>query len=331
MTEPLTDAALRRLKRSGGRQAATDPSVLALLATVANGYPHARIHWLTESREAILNDWHSKRLLKAGRLAAMIDKASSVGALRKLAASDLQQYANDQRRGELPTRLFKRLDKLLRADPNRFTTMLASAERGSTYWTLTSRPATAIFSERDPELKAHVFAVSLKTLDEDPDAGKQSQFIAAGELERYAFEMLDRSARALTLDQLVRGLVVTYGLDPAFEQPPDENDLGGGFYGSERAGVPTLDPPDVPRDDRSAAAQRLIASLTARQLEVLKKFLEGITNQSEIAAALGCSAATISSETGTLRAVISALAPPEEQPEVLHATANLLYGDGHEL
>jgi len=105
-----------------------------------NGYPHARIHWLTESREAILNDWHSKRLLKAGRLAAMIDKASSVGALRKLAASDLQQYANDQRRGELPTRLFKRLDKLLRADPNRFTTMLASAERGSTYWTLT-RPA----------------------------------------------------------------------------------------------------------------------------------------------------------------------------------------------
>ena len=330
MTQPLTDDALRRLKRTGGLRAASDPSVIALFAEVVERYPQEKIHWLTDSRDAIFNDWYATRL-HGGRLAAMIDKAHSVAALRSIARSDLQQYAAGQRRKQLPARLFQRLDALLRADAGRFTMMVAASAPGSTCWTLTVRPATAAFSERDHELKAHVWAVGLTTLEEDPDAGKQTQFIGAGELGRYAYEMLERSARGLTLDQLVRGLVLTYGLDPTLEEIPDERTLADTFYAAERAGVPTVDPPGMPADDRTADAQRLIDVLSERQLDVLKKLLDGYESYQDIASALGCSKTTVSNAVVTLRSVISELGTPEQQPEILAATATLLDEDGHEL
>lgn len=327
MIEPLTDAALRRLKRSGATRAASDPSVLALLTAVANDYPKAKIHWLTDSREGIFNDWYAKRLLSSGRLAGMIDAASSVAALRRIAGEDLLQYAVEQRRRELPTRLFTRLDQVLRADPERFTVMVPASDRGSTCWTLTSRRATAVFSDRDHDLKSLVFAVGLQPLDEAPNAKKQSQFIVASELERYAFEMLERSARGLTLQQLVHGLVIAYGLAPTHEELPDENVP----EARVSADAISIAPPGPPADDRLPSAKRLIAALTDRQIEVLKRFLEGFTTQREIADALGCSPGTVSSDVEALRAAISSTGPPEDQREILAATATLLYGDDHEL
>ncbi len=123
MSEPLTDQRLGELQRLGGPRAAADPAVLALLTDVVARYPRAKIHWLTDTPEAIRNDWYAKRL-HAGRLASMIDQAGSVAHLRRLAAGDLYQYAVDQRRPELSARLFERLDTLLRSDPDRFMVMV---------------------------------------------------------------------------------------------------------------------------------------------------------------------------------------------------------------
>src|SRR5581483_9205407 len=135
------------------------------------------------------------------------------------------QYAVDQHRSELSARLFERLDAVLRSKPDRFMVMVPASDRGATWWTLTARPAQAMFSDRDPELKSLVWAVGLTTLEEKPDARKKTQFIGPDELERYVYEMLERSARGLTLDQLARGLVVAYALDPSLEELPDEATL----------------------------------------------------------------------------------------------------------
>src|SRR5207253_494123 len=82
---------------------------------------------------------------------------------------------------------------MLRAHPDKFMVMLPASSRGATCWTLADRRAAAMFSERDHELKSLVWAVGLKTLEQNPDAGKQTQFIVADELARYAYEMLERS------------------------------------------------------------------------------------------------------------------------------------------
>jgi DNA-binding CsgD family transcriptional regulator len=330
MTERLTNERLNELQRLGGYRAAPDPAVLALLADVVIRYPRAKIHWLTDTPEAICNDWYAHRL-SGGRLAGMIDKAGSVTSLRSLAGNDLYQFAVDQRRTELPARLFKRIDHLLRSDPDRFLVMLPASDPGPTCWTLIARPATAMFSDRDHALRSLVLAVGLKTLDEEPDAKKQTQFIHVDELDRYVHQMLDRSGRGLTLDQLVRGLVVTYGLDPSIEELPDESTLADRHYAAEAAGVPMGDPPALPTDEYIPLGQKLIDGLTSRQLEIFKRQAEGYSNQREIADLLGCSPATVSAEMGTIRSVLSGLGTREEMPEILAATFTLLYGDEHEL
>jgi hypothetical protein len=329
MSKRLTDDRLKELQRLGSERASADPAVLALLADVVRRYPRAKIHWLTDTPDAIFNDWWLQRL-SGRRLARMIDQAGSVSNLRGLAANDLYQYAVDQFRRELPSRLFERLDRLLRSDPDRFMRMMAASDRGATCWTLTARPAAAMFSDRDHELKALVWGVDLKTLDQDPDAEKQTQFIVAAELDRYVHEMLDRSGRGLTLDQLVHGLVITYGLNPSIEELPDEGALADEFYGAERAGVPLGDPPASPAEDFSAVARRLIDRMTERQLEIFKRQAEGCTNQREIAELIGCSPATVSAEMATIRNVVSGLGTREELTGILAATMTMLFGEDHE-
>jgi len=326
MSTPLTDADLRRLKRGSAQQIANEPRILALLADVVDRYPQGKIHWLSDSRDELLGDWLAGRLMRQGRLQAMIDKASSANSLRALAAADFQQHAIEQRRRELPTRLFRRLNALLRANPGRFKIMLAAGKPGPTYWTLTDRPANAIFSERDRELRGHVFAVALDTLEEEADADNQTQFISAAELNRYAFEMLDGTARGLTLDQLVLGLVQAYGLQIRHEELPDEDRLDDAPDASERSGVPTHDdPPASPEAGDVDVARAVIAALTPRQIKVLRGLFDE-RRPSEIAAALECSPATISAEKDAIAAVITAYAALDEQVPLLNAIRNLLYG-----
>lgn len=327
MSEQLTDDALRRLKGAGGQRAASDQRVLRLMADVVNTYRWEEIHWLTDDREDVFHDWYEKRL-HGGRLAAMIDKAKSVAKLRTIAAQDLRQYAIDVLRAELPTRLFTRLNKLLKNHSERFTVMLASHAPGSTYWTLTDRPATAVFSDRDHQLVSLVLGIGLNTIDEKADASKQTQFISAAELDRYAYEMLESSARGFSLDQLVRGLVLAYELAPTHVEIPDENAL------ADPAGsavvLPTAPEPSVPLDDRTDAARRLLDLLTARQVEVLM-YLSRDYRQREIAEALECADSVIAEDIRAIRAALAAVGPPEEYTAILASTAILHADNEHEL
>jgi DNA-binding NarL/FixJ family response regulator len=327
VSEALSDEDLRQLRRAGGAAACNDPKILALLTEIVERYPKEKIHWLlTGGREEILGGWIEGRLAR-GRLAAMIDMARSVRALRAIAAQDLQQYAKDERRGELPTRLFKRLDKILHTSTERFQVMVPSKKRGSTYWTLASRPASAIFSEREQELRAHVFAIGLTILPEDPDAEKQTQFLSATELRRYAYQMLERTARGLSLDQLVLGLVQTYGLKPALQELADEDLLDDHPFAGEREHIPTGDPPEPPDSKATLAAQALIDALTPCQIQLLKLLHAGQDTQADIAGQLGCSQATISSEKSAIAAALSKCAADREQQiAVISTTIKLLDG-----
>jgi len=321
MSTPLTEQDLRRLKSVDAGKAVQNPGVHALLTGVVSSYPQAKIHWLKDSREDILAGWLEKRLLR-GRLQAMVDKARTVRALTNLAEKDLQQYANEQRRGELPTRLFKRLDTLLRDDPERFSTVMPSANPGSTYWTLASRRASAVFSERDRDLISHVFAVGLNILEESPDAQKQTQFLSNSELNRYAYEMLERSARGLSLDQLVRGLVLAYHLEPQLEELPDADMLEQELGHRADAGVETAGVADPPDPNTEAAARTFVEGLTPRQAALLRGILEH--GQQALAKELGCSTATLSAEKDAMAQAISVLVTEEERTQLIKIALELI-------
>jgi DNA-binding CsgD family transcriptional regulator len=327
MTDQLTDDGLRKLKQGGGQRTASDPRVLNLLEGVVNNYKWEQIHWLTDPREDVFHDWYATRL-HGGRLASMIDKAKSIGALRAIAADDLKQYAIGVLRAELPTRLFTRLNKILIKHPDRFAVMLTSKTPGSTCWTLTERPASAVFSDRDEQLESLVWAVDLTTIDEKADAAKQTQFITASELERYAYEMLESSARGLTLDQLVRGLVLVYDLTPGHVELPDENTPYDPATPSPV--LPATPEPSLPLDNRAEAAQQLLAALTDRHTRVLR-YLSREYKPREIADELGCSESVVSADIRAIRDTLVTLGPPEEHPAILASTEILQLDDDHEL
>jgi len=317
----LTAEDLLALQRAGGPRASEDPRILALLADVASKHPRAKIHWLPEDSEEVLGGWCAARLA-SGRLANLIDKAESVRALRSMLAKDLQQYANEVRRRNLPTKLYKRMHAILTSSPDRYQPVLATKNPGSTSWTLAARPAAAIFSGEDAELIAHVFAVALKPLQEDPLAKKQSQFLTPTELERYVSEMLERTARGVSLDQLTRGLVLTYNLEPTFTELPDESALGDEPRESEPPGIRRVEGPALP-DPEDAGAHALLDALTERQIQVLGD-LHLKVHQSETAKRLRCSAATISNELDAIGAVLMRWPEREEQLRVLRQTIDLL-------
>jgi DNA-directed RNA polymerase specialized sigma24 family protein len=323
---PLTDQDLASLKHTAGERACADPRILAVLGEVARAYPREKIHWLPDDSEEVLGGWIQKRLVQ-GRLAAMIDKAESVRGLRAMLAEDLQQYANEERRGDLDARLFKRLKDLLPSRPEHFKVLFAADAPGSNYWTLADRPALAVFSGSDAELVSHVFATALRTLPENPMATKGTQFLTAPELERYAYETLDRTARALSLDQLTRGLVLAYGLRPTFTELPDESLLGDDLREDEPEGIRRVTEPGLPDEQESTSAQEFLAALNPRQVEVLRG-LHVETKQTETAARLGCSAATISSEVKAIRTALMKWPEREEQLQVLRQTNDLLDRNG---
>lgn len=325
MSSPLTDEDLVCLQRLGGVRACEDSRILRLVTEVACSYPRAKIHWLPEDNEEVLGGWCAARFA-SGRLAGLIDKAGGIRGLRAMLADDLQQYANEVRRRGLPTKLFKRVHTLLSSNPERFQPVLSTSKPGSTCWTLSARPAAAIFSGDDAELTAQVFAVALVTLPEDPLAKKQSQFLASAELERYVTEMLDRTARGISLDQLTRGLVLAYGLEPSFTELPDESVLGDDLRAGEPEGVQRTEGPALPQQE-SAAAEEFLEALTARQVDVLKD-LHAKRRQTETAKRLGCSPATISSELNAVAAALIKWPEREEQLQVLRQTIDLLDGGG---
>jgi hypothetical protein len=325
MSSSLTDENLASLQRLGGERACKDSRILKLLAEVVRTHQRAKIHWLPEDPEEVLGGWCAARFA-SGRLASLIDKAGSVRGLRAMLANDLQQYANEVRRRELPTKLFKRMQTLLSSNPERFQPVLSTTKPGSTCWTLSARPSVAIFSGDDAELTAHVFAVALVTLPENPVAKKQSQFLSPAELDRYVTEMLDRTARGLSLDQLTLGLVLAYGLEPSFTELPDESVLGDDLREGEPEGIQHTEGPALPERD-SDAADEFLGALTPRQVDVLKH-LHAKARQTETAKRLGCSPATISSELNAIGAALMKWPEREERLQVLRQTIDLMDGSG---
>jgi hypothetical protein len=326
MSSLFTDEELVRLQHLGGLRACKDSRLLGLLAEVVQSYSHAKIHWLSEETDEVLAGWCAARFA-SGRLTGLIDKAGSVRGLRTMLAKDLQQYANEVRRRELSTKLFKRMQTLLISNPERFQPVLSTCNPGSTFWTLSTRPATAIFSGDNAELIAHVFAVALVTLPEDPLAKKQSQFLLPTELDRYVTEMLDRTARGVSLHQLTLGLVLAYGLKPSFTELPDESVLDDDLREGEPEGIRrTEEEPVLPGQD-NATAEEFLGALTARQVDVLRD-IHAETRQVETAKRLSCSPATVCSEVKAIGATLMKWPEREEQLNILRQTIDLLDRSG---
>lgn len=315
---------LRRIKRAGATRAQGDPQLLSLLREVARE-KHDRIpHADGDDPEDLFGDWLADSLLKEGRLHAILDKADTPGGLRGLALKEIDQYWAGVRRRDLLPRLRKRIEELLSSELDVFEVRMAAARPGDVCWTLAARPASALFSERDSELYAHVSALNLRTIEEGAEAAKQTQFLTAAELRRYVVGMLDGTGRALSLDQLMRALQIYYRIEPTIEELPDENALQAAEGETYLARASAQEQPEPIAEDAFTKGRAMLAALTPRQQTILAGLLKGC-QQAELAGEVGVSPAMVSAEVRAIGQVILAACPERaEQPEMLHASGVLL-------
>jgi hypothetical protein len=269
--------------------------------------------WDEEAIDEIFASWYEKRLLGLGHLQLLLDRARTVGGLRRLAEHSLRQYLLNQRARSQGQNLYWRVVELLGADKD--FELVRDAERPQDrWWKLSSAPAVAEWGGDDRTLVAHAWALGDFTIIRyRADAKKLSPLLDAAQLKRFVAALLRGTASALTPTLIMRALEQRFDLGAVSEEGLPEEipaTAAGGDIASEV----------VLRD----AARAVLAELTPRRAEVLRRSADETVEQ--MAKALECSVGTIHNEQRRIGSLIDGMTEnDEERDALLKIVSDLLY------
>jgi DNA-binding CsgD family transcriptional regulator len=303
LTEPLFNE-LRRVTRS----------LLRAVPLPVSLSPYGR--WDDSVADDLLHDWAEKRLLRRGTLLALLDKAWSPAAFRRLAQASLYQYVLSARSRSQSQNIYSRLLTVLEQD-DRFRIARDAARRADQYFTLSETPAVGLFDENERLLSAAAFAAGdLAVLRYSPEAKRLSPAIASGELARFAASVMTHLDAGMTPPQIMRALAVRMDLETGHEVTVEPGTI-------ETAREQTI----ADRVALRQAALSALAGMTSRQAEILARTARGETGQS-IAEQLKISPATVHYEQRRVAALIDQFADnDDERIAVIEVLAGLLNRD----
>jgi DNA-binding CsgD family transcriptional regulator len=315
----MTDERLNELRRLT-RDGRLEPDLVEELKGVVARLVRLRLlppsyapygQWDDEAVDDVFADWYEQRLLGRGHLQLLLDRARTVSALRRLAEHSLRQHLLNQRARSQAQNLYWRVVELLDAD-DEFELVRDAARPQDRWWRL-KRSDVAEWGGDDRLLVAHAWALGDFTLVRyRADAKKLSPLLDAGELKRFVVGLLERASAALTPTLIMRTLGQRFDLGAVAAEELTEATTASG------------DLPDVASEVALAdAARAVIAELTPRQVEVLRRSDE--QTDKEMAQALGCSVGTIYNEQRRIAAVISRVSEEDEREALLKIVSDLLY------
>ncbi|HMJ01167.1 MAG TPA: hypothetical protein VK488_15150 [Gaiellaceae bacterium] len=315
----MNDARLREL-RGRVRQGHLDGDLLDELRGIVARLVRLRLlppsyapygQWNDEAAEEVFGDWYAKRLLGRSHLQLLLDRARTVGGFRRLAEYSLRQHLLNQRARSQAQNLYWRVVELLAGDDN--FELARDAARAQDKWWRLAGTDVAEWGGDDRLLVAHAWALGDFTIIRyRADAKKLSPLLDADELKRFVVGLLDRAEAALTATLIMRALEQRFDLGAVSEEELTE------------AVAPAVDPPDIASDVAlEDAARSVIAELTPRQIEVLRRSDEETVDQ--MAQALRCSAGTIHNEQRRIGALISRMSEDDEREKLLKIVSDRLY------
>jgi hypothetical protein len=319
----MTDARLRelrRLLRQGElpedlhqelRAAAARMTRLRLLPPSFSPYGV----WNDEAAEEIFGGWYAERLLGRGHLQALLDRAGTAGAFRRLAERSLRQYLLNAQDRSQAHNLYRRVVELL-DESERFIVVRRSAKAHDQWHGLDAAAPEWVGPDR--ELVAAAWALGdFTVIRYRPDAAKLSPVLDAAELERFVAGLMDRTGAALTPRLIMDALSARF-------------DLGA----VELVDIDDVQPPaSVDRAGRDLAlresARFVVAELSARQRAVLQASADATV--AEMAEALGCSVGTIINEQRRIGLLVARLSEDDaERDELLNMTRDTTYVEADE-
>lgn len=306
---------LRRLVRQGQLEA----DLVEELKSVVSRLVRLRLlppsyapygQWDAEAVEEVFSSWYEKRLFGRGHLQMLLDSARTVGAFRRLAEQSLRQHLLTQRSRSQAQNLYWRVVGLLAGDDD--FELVRDAARAQDRWWRRAGSGAEEWSGDDRALVSEAFALGdFAIIRYRADARKLSPLLDADELKRFVDGFLARTA-ALTPTLIMRALEQRFDLGAVSEEELTE------------VVAPAADTPDIVSDlALSDAARSVIAELTPRQIEVLRRSDEETVER--MATALVCSVGTIHNEQRRIAAVLERSAEADERDALLKKVADLLY------
>jgi hypothetical protein len=277
--------------------------------------PYAQ--WDDEAAAEVFAAWYADRLVGAGQLLALLDRASSLAGLRGLAERSLRQHLLNAADRSQTRNLFSRIVDVLRSDPATYAVVREAARPADTWFALAppqgEGAAAPVWGGDDAQLGAHAWGVGdLSVIRYRAGAAKLSPVLETSELQRFVTGMLAGTATALTPRLVLTALAARVDLDD-----PAEQDLAAVPPGAGATPAPDV---QVVLDD---TARTILEELTTRQCDVLRRGADPVAS---IARDLGCSVGTVINERRRIGAVVTRLsAGDDERDALLNIATDRLY------
>jgi hypothetical protein len=309
----VTNDEYRDIRRNYRQDAELDPRLASELRQLASrlvrygGLPSAyapyRI-WNREAEEEVFQSWYSGRLVKSGQLQALLDRAATIEAFRRLGERSLRQHVLNQRERSQVQNLYSRTAKLLWDDED-FASFVEAARPQDVWWGLAIWRDPPQFSGSDNDLFAAAWSLGeLEIIRYRAAAKKLAPVLVAAELKRFVAGLLETVAALLTLGLFARALEQRFDLGAIQLDSLDAE-------GPEVAAEEESDPLEL---EQTGLA--IVAELTQRQAEVLVGTDDDET-QDAMAARLKCAVGTIVNEQRRIGSIIDRHAESSDQRGIL--------------
>ena len=278
--------------------------------------------WNEEAADEIFSSWYTDRLLGRGHLQLLLDRASTVGAFRRIAEQSLRQHLLNARDRSQAQNLFHRLAGMLESDSD-FALVRDANRSQDRWWCLTEAADTSEWGGQDERvLLSEAWALGeFAVIRYRADAKKLSPVLEVDELKRFVVGLLERVGAALTPRLIMRVLEQRFDLgEISYEE------LGAG---AEDLAATSDVAGELPLAETGRA---IVAQLSQRQLEVLRRSDSGETIDG-MAASLDCSVGTIVNEQRRVGEAITRMSESDSEREaLLRIVRDLVYeaDEGHE-
>lgn len=280
-----------------------------------NAYAPYRV-WNREAEEEVFQSWYAGRFVKSGQLQALLDRAVTIQAFRRLGERSLRQHVLNQRERSQVQNLYTRTAGLLRNDGD-FAAFVEAARPQDVWWGLAIWRNPRQFSDSDNDLFAAAWSLgAFEIIRYRADAKKLAPVVAAAELKRFVVGLLEAVAALLTLGLFARALEQRFDLGAIQLDSLDDE-------GPEVAADEAPDPLELEQ-----AALAIVAELNRRQAEVLLS-TDADETLDAMAARLKCSVGTIVNEQRRVGSIIDRHAESSDQRgTLLRKVLDLLHEGG---
>lgn len=278
-------------------------------------------HFGRDVHEDLLQAWLAARLLPAGGLLKLLDKAKDVAGFQFMAEQNFYQWLLNARPRSYAANIYRRMVEKLEQNSDRFRVVHDAKTRQHRGWALVAQGAPAMFAGSDRELTAAAMAAGEITLKIwSADSKNLDPLVGSDELLRFCEVVLRALDAAATPEMLMRALATRVDLAEVNPASLDEMlDTG------EEIADAGLDVDETL--DMRAMAINVIAQITNfRQAEVIVATERRGESGKDVAARLGVSPATITSDRKTVILLVTRFAENVDvASRLLKEVVDLLY------